>query len=67
MREESPSTDSAVSTEGKTAVLAADCLEFLFSVPNSERPMGSHKQDGGVVANSGPEEPVDVVMPSRLG
>jgi hypothetical protein len=52
----------------KPPILAAtDCLEFLLSVPNSEWLMGSHKQYGGVSTNSGPEEPVDVVMPSRLG
>jgi len=46
---------------------AADCLELPFSVPNSEWLMGGRKQDRGVSTNSGPEEPVDVVMPSRLG
>ena len=44
-----------------------DCLKSLFSVPNSERLSGSHKLNGSIVTHGGQEDPVDVVMPSRLG
>jgi hypothetical protein len=54
--------------EGKTpALLAADRLAMLFSVPNSKWLGGRDKLYGGIVTHAGPEEPVGVVMPSRLG